>query len=338
MQIIRLNSSSKPNSTPPLALTIGNFDGVHLGHQALIRQLQVIAKQKQLKTAILIFEPQPLEFLKPDLAPPRIYSLREKITFLRQCNIDYIIIAKFDDHLRNQTAEQFADTLKNKLNAKHLVLGDDFHFGKNRQGNSDFLRNYGLPVNNIETILHNEQRVSSTRIRQTLQAGDFQLAAELLGRPYSIIGRVVLGDQIGRTINFPTINVALKRLKPCLHGIYAVDVKNLSHNFSDLALDPLKTGVSGFFPNSLFGAGHVGTRPAIKQNTPQWRLEVHFPDFNANLYGNLVEVTFLYFLHGEKNYPNLDALQTGILQDVNDLCQYRKETTHFPFQHQDKVL
>ena len=223
--------------------------------------------------------------------------------------------------------------LKLKLNAQSLVLGDDFHFGKDRQGNSEFLRDYGFDVTNLNTVALKGERVSSTRIRQVLQEGDLALAAKLLGRPYSITGRVQYGDQIGRTLDFPTINVRLNRHKPCLNGIYAVDVvcENASLSEKIKHSDPVLNGIAGYQNDSLFGAGHVGTRPAIQQAQPEWRLEVHFPDVSANLYGLLMRVTFLHYLHGELNYPSLEALKVGIDDDVQKLRDYRSRTSEFPF-------
>ena len=259
--------------------------------------------------------------------------MREKVEYLTELGVDYIAVAKFDNSFRSLSAEQFADILKEKLNAQSLVLGDDFHFGKNRQGNSEFLENYGFQVHNLETILSEGERVSSTRIRQTLAAGDLALAAQLLGRPYSITGRVQYGDQIGRTLNFPTINVRLNRHKPCLNGIYGVDVMCETTSLRDKvkADHPDRLGVAGYDHSALFGAGHVGTRPAIQQAQPEWRLEVHFPDVSANLYGLLMRVTFLNYLHGEKNYPSLEALKAGIDDDVVKLLEFRQNTPTFPF-------
>ena len=333
MKLLRINALSPYLQLPQTAVTIGNFDGVHLGHQAMISQLKTIALQAQLKTMVMVFEPQPLEFFKGYDAPPRISSLREKVEYLKELGIDYVAIAKFDDAFRSLSAHDFADILKNKLNCRHLVLGDDFHFGKNRQGNSAFLRDYGFQVNNLNTVALEGERVSSTRIRQVLQQGDLAQAAKLLGRPYSMIGRVQYGDQIGRTLNFPTINVAMNRHRPCLQGIYAVEVVCESTALPEYvqAADPSKTGVTGYTAQSLFGAAHVGTRPAIQQQHPEWRLEVHFPDVSANLYGLLMRVTFLDYLHGELNYPSLEALREGIDNDVEKLLAFRRNTTQFPF-------
>ncbi len=224
MKLLRLNALAPDFQLPLTAVTIGNFDGVHLGHQAMIQQLKQVAAQQQLKSLVMIFEPQPLEFFQGYEAPPRISSLREKVEYLTELGVDYIAVAKFDNTFRSLSAEAFASILKDQLNAQSLILGDDFHFGKNRQGNSEFLKNYGFDVHNLQTIALEGERVSSTRIRQTLAEGNLALAAQLLGRPYSITGRVQYGDQIGRTLDFPTINVRLNRHKPCLNGIYGVDV------------------------------------------------------------------------------------------------------------------
>ena len=333
MKLLRLNALPSHTQLEKTAVTIGNFDGVHLGHQAMIHQLKAVAKLQNLKTVVMIFEPQPLEFFKGYDAPPRISSLREKVEYLTELGVDYIAVAKFDNSFRSLSAEQFADILKEKLNAQSLVLGDDFHFGKNRQGNSEFLEKYGFQVHNLETILSEGERVSSTRIRQTLAAGDLALAAQLLGRPYSITGRVQYGDQIGRTLDFPTINVRLNRHKPCLNGIYGVDVICETTSLRDKvkADHPDRLGVAGYDHSALFGAGHVGTRPAIQQAQPEWRLEVHFPDVSVNLYGLLMRVTFLNYLHGEKNYPSLEALKAGIDDDVVKLLEFRQNTPTFPF-------
>ncbi len=332
MKLLRLNALAPHTQLPKTAVTIGNFDGVHVGHQAMIAQLKARAEAQNLKTLVMIFEPQPLEFFKGYEAPPRITSLREKVEYLTELGVDYIAVARFDRAFRHLSAEEFADMLKLQLNAQSLVLGDDFHFGKNRQGNSEFLRRYGFEVTNLNTVEFGGERVSSTRIRQVLQQGDLVLAAQLLGRPYSITGRVQYGDQLGRTLDFPTINVRVGRHKPCLQGIYGVQVEwqqgDLAKNVQ--SQNPQKPGIPGYLPGSLFGAGHVGTRPAIAQEQPEWRLEVHFPEVSAHLYGLLMKVTFLNYLHGELNYPSLEALKAGIDDDVVKLRAFRENTPNFP--------
>lgn len=333
MKLLRLNALAPNFQLPKTAVTIGNFDGVHLGHQAMVQQLKEIASAQNLKTAVMLFEPQPLEYFKAYEAPPRINSLREKVEYLSELGVDYIVVAKFDNTFRNLSAEEFAYILKDKLNAYSLVLGEDHHFGKNRQGNSQFLRDFGFQVTDLQNVEVDGQRVSSTLIRETLQAGNLALAAKLLGRPYSITGRVQYGDQIGRTINFPTINVRLNRHKPCLHGIYGVEVvcETESLQLKAQHSSASQPGIPGYSQHSLYGAGHVGTRPAIQQEHPEWRLEVHFPEVSANLYGLLMRVTFLNFLHGEKNYPSLEALKAGIDDDVDKLLEFRRTHQQFPF-------
>jgi riboflavin kinase/FMN adenylyltransferase len=335
MKLLRLHSLSPKDVLPPVAATIGNFDGVHLGHQAMIQTLKDTAKTNHLKTLVMLFEPQPQEFFRGDDAPMRITSWREKVEVLRTLDVDYVLLVQFDQAFRSLTAQAFADLLKQRLNVKELVIGDDFRFGCDRAGDVTFLKNYGFPVAILQTILVDGQRVSSTRIRECLACGDFAQAAHLLGRSYQITGRIQYGDQIGRTIDFPTANVALNRLTPCLHGIYAVQME-LADGRSLLDLTHGQ-GIPAYTNGSLFGAGHVGTRPAIKgQSKKTWRLEVFLPHpahptkLSANLYGLRVKVTFLHFLHAERDYPSLEALQDGIQDDVKVLIEYRARTSVFP--------
>ena len=335
MKLLRLHSLAQDYALPPLAVTIGNFDGVHLGHQAMIQTLKDTAKAHQLKTLVMLFEPQPQEFFRGEDAPARITSWREKVDILKSLDVDYVLLVRFDNAFRSLTAQAFADLLKSRLNAKELVIGDDFRFGCDRAGDVTFLKNFGFPVAILPTILVDGERVSSTRIRECLAQGNFVQAARLLGRPYRITGRIQYGDQIGRTIDFPTANVALNRLTPCLHGIYAVQME-IADGSSLFDLTH-QQGIPAYANGSMFGAGHVGTRPAIKdQSKKTWRLEVFLPHpahptkLSANLYGLRVTVTFLHFLHGERDYPSLEALQDGIQDDVKKLIEYRAKTINFP--------
>lgn len=330
MKLIQLDSPTLPE-LPPIAFTIGNFDGVHLGHQAILQRLKNTANSRNLKTAVMFFEPQPKEFFaainqqndKTIYAPARISSWQEKADLLAALDIDYAILANFDNHFRQQSADSFSHKLK-QLNVKHIMVGDDFRFGNDRSGDSHYLANAGFDVDKLETVVLDKERISSTRIRECLAAGNLIEASKLLGRPYSISGVVEYGDQIGRTIDFPTANVALNRPKPCLHGIYGVNVLSLEDAPLSHFAQVGKTGIAGTVPHSLFGAAHVGTRPAIKNKPAEWRLEVHLPQFAGDLYGKKLHVTFLHFLHGERNYDSLDALKTGILTDVAELIEWRK--------------
>jgi riboflavin kinase/FMN adenylyltransferase len=345
-QLIAPPSTASTNNSPvelaPCVLTIGNFDGVHLGHQAMLAQVRDIARTKNLGAAAMIFEPQPREFFAPAKAPARLTNLAEKQALLAEYGVETLIVAGFDTDFRSLSAQAFADILAKRLNVKALVLGDDFRFGHDRTGDSQFLRDYGLDVTNLHTVtdgstdsdsidnINNDAaRISSTRVRDLLLAGDIHAANELLGRDYAITGLVIRGDQIGRTMDFPTANIDLQRLKPALHGIFAVDVVSLDDNgnvipdgLTALATDG-NTGVSGLCPHSLFGTASIGIRPSVDKGN-DWRLEVHFPKLQADLYGLNLQVRFLHFLHGERRYDGLEALKAGIHQDVTDLLEWRK--------------
>lgn len=333
MQLIQLNQHTT-QQLPPLAFTIGNFDGVHLGHQAILQRLKDTAASQQLKTAVMFFEPQPKEFFasvnEQITAPARISSWQEKADLLAALGIDFVILANFDQAFREQTAQDFAEKLQ-QLNVKHILVGDDFRFGHDRSGDASYLMQAGFCVDKLDTVLLDAQRISSTRIRQCLANGELAQAATLLGRGYSITGVVEYGDQIGRTIDFPTANVALNRPTPCLHGIYAVEVVSLGNKPLPAFATGKHTGMAGFSENSLFGAAHVGTRPAIKNKPAQWRLEVHLPKFAGDLYHSQLKVTFLHFLHGERNYNGLTELKTGILNDVQQLIAWRQSIAKKPF-------
>ena len=344
-QLISSPHSSSTDTVPvelaSCVLTIGNFDGVHLGHQAMLAQVREIAHTQDLGAAVMILEPQPREFFAPAKAPARLTNLAEKQALLAEYGVETLIVAGFDTEFRSLSAQAFADILAKRLNVKALVLGDDFRFGHDRTGDSQFLRDYGLDVTNLHTVtdsnidnddlndVNNEAaRISSTRIRDLLLAGDIHAANILLDRDYAITGSVVRGDQIGRTMDFPTANIDLQRIKPALHGIFAVDVVSLNENgdvipdgLTKLAIDN-NIGVAGLRPHSLFGTANIGKRPSVDKGD-DWRLEVHFPKLKADLYGLNLEVRFLHFLHGERRYDGLDALKAGIHQDVTDLLAWR---------------
>ncbi|MGE6245237.1 riboflavin biosynthesis protein RibF [Psychrobacter proteolyticus] len=346
-QLISSPHASSTDTVPvelaSCVLTIGNFDGVHLGHQAMLAQVREIAHTKNLGAAVMIFEPQPREFFAPAKAPARLTNLAEKQALLAEYGVETLIVAGFDTEFRSLSAQAFADILAKRLNVKALVLGDDFRFGHDRTGDSQFLRSYGLDVTNLHTVTDNSNdsdsvdtidndaaRISSTRVRDLLLAGDLQAANRLLGRDYAITGVVVRGDQIGRTIDFPTANIDLQRIKPALHGIFAVDVVSLDDNGSVIAdgLTALatdgRTGVAGLRAHSLFGTANIGKRPSVDKGD-DWRLEVHFPQLQADLYGLNLHVRFLHFLHGERRYDGIEALKAGIHQDVADLLEWREK-------------
>ena len=334
------SSDAAPSNTSsvaltPCVLTIGNFDGVHLGHQAMLAQVRELAAARKLSAAVMIFEPQPREFFAPASAPARLTNLAEKQALLAEYGVETLIVASFDNDFRSLSAQAFADILAQRLNVQALVLGDDFKFGHDRTGDSQFLRDYGLHVTNLDTITddnHKAARISSTRIRDLLLAGDINAANALLGRDYAITGTVVGGDKIGRTMDFPTANIDLKRIKPTLHGIFAVDVVSLDSDGNVIPSDLVKRadgghkGIAGLQAHSLFGTANIGTRPSVDK-THDWRLEVHFPQLQADLYGLTLQVRFLHYLHGERHYESLDALKEGIHHDVQELMEWRDKQT-----------
>lgn len=328
-------TNTNPVDLAPCVLTIGNFDGVHLGHQAMLAQVRELAKAHKLSSAVMIFEPQPREFFAPATAPARLTNLAEKQALLAEYGVETLIVAGFDNEFRSLSATAFADILAQRLNVQALVLGDDFRFGHDRTGDSQFLRDYGLHVINLHTVTDDSDkaaRISSTRIRDLLLAGDIDAANALLGRDYAITGTVVGGDKIGRTMDFPTANIDLKRIKPALHGIFAVDVVSLDNDGHVIPDGLLKhadndhKGIAGLQAHSLFGTANIGTRPSVDK-THDWRLEVHFPQLQADLYGLTLQVRFLHYLHGERHYESLDALKEGIHHDVQELIEWRDKQT-----------
>lgn len=323
MQVIHLNPQQPP-TLPPLALTLGNFDGVHLGHNAMLHALQQDAKRLSLQTAVMVFEPQPREFFSPSNPPARLNTLDEKISLLQNLGVDFLLVADFNHAFRSLSAFDFGLLLQ-RLNACYLVLGDDFRFGHDRTGDKFFLQEMGFLVDSLATISIDGVRISSTAVRSALSKGDLTYAKTLLGRDYAITGKVIHGDKIGRKLGFATANIALNRQKVALQGVFGADIFALKDNqpidFNTLAINE-QTGIAGTAANSLWGAVNIGTRPSV--GGMDCRLEVHLPKFAGDLYDLTLKVVFKHFLHDEKKYPNLDALQSAISQDVTQLIQWRK--------------
>ena len=299
MQLIRgLYNLTRPLSAS--AVTIGNFDGVHRGHQQVISQLKRVAQQASLPTVVIIFEPQPIEYFAPDKAPKRLARFREKIAYLQAQQIDYLLCLRFDDELASQSAETFVQQiLLQSLNTRHLVIGDDFHFGKNRQGNFQFLQHhserFGFTVDETETLILDGERVSSTRVRNCIQQDDFDKAAELLGRPYSLSGRVAHGQKLGRKLGFPTINIKMGDKTLIVKGIFAVIVKGIDNR-------------------ALQGVASIGTRPTV--NGVDTILEVYILDFDQDVYGYSVVVEFLHKIRNEEKFASLEELTRWIARDT----------------------
>lgn len=279
--------------------TIGNFDGVHLGHQAVLGELAEKGEEMGLPTAVITFEPQPQEYFVHGVIPPRLTRLREKLKALRRFSVDRVLCLSFNPKLAALSAEEFVQkVLIDGLGIKYLVVGDDFHFGCNRSGNFEMLKQAGkqhqFEVVNMHTFGISGDRVSSTRIRQALQAGDLQQAEQLLGRPYRMSGRVAHGSKLGRTIGFPTANLFLHRKKTPVDGVYAVEM----------------FGIDG---EPVAGVANVGTRPTV--DGTRSLLEVHLFDFDQDIYGAHVDVDFLMKIREERKFESFDALKQQILKD-----------------------
>jgi len=297
-------------------VTVGNFDGVHLGHKAILQRVKNIAHKLNLPSLVVIFEPQPEEYFKGINCPARLTRLREKLEFLRDFEIDYIYVMPFTKIIADLSAEDFVkDFLVECLSVKHLVIGDDFCFGHGRSGNFAYLKkiseqyDFTVEASKAITLVEDTQkfRVSSTRIREALHLGDLQLAAKLLGRSYSMCGRVVHGDKRGRKLDFPTANIFLHRQKTPISGVYVVKVSSL-----DLRLDASSSLKSRL--DTHIGVANIGSRPTVNGSSPI--LEVHLFDFDQDIYGHYVQVKFLAKLRDEKFFPSFEKLKAQIEQDI----------------------
>lgn len=308
MRLIRGLHNLERNPTG-CAATIGNFDGVHLGHQAVLGQLAERAGSLGLSTTVITFEPQPQEYFAPAHAPPRLTRLREKITALRRYSVDSVLCLRFNQKLAALTAEEFVQRiLVDGLQVKYLVVGDDFRFGHGREGDFTYLQQagerHGFQVAHMHTFEIDGVRVSSTRIRQALEAGDMLQAERLLGRPYRMLGRVAHGDKRGRTIGFPTANIFLHRHRTPVQGVYAVEVFGLN-------------------PEPLQGVANVGTRPTV--DGTRSLLEINLFDFDQQVYGEYVAVDFLHKLRPERKFESFDALKQQIERDVIEAKRFFAE-------------
>ncbi len=286
----------------PVALTVGNFDGVHLGHQSLLNELKTAAKARSLKTAVVIFEPHPREFFTPLDAPARLSSLREKLEMFELLGIDRVHVCRFNAEFAQMSAAYFIHALHEKLFAKYVLIGDDFRFGSKRAGDFALMEKIaeqqGFEVQAVNTVKNDGVRISSTAVRAALTAGQLRRAHDYLGRHYSISGRVVHGDGVGKKLGYPTANMQMKHNRPPLSGIFVVEVHAAGH------------GV-------LRGVASLGVRPTLKHDAKPV-LEVHLFEFDQDIYGKKLRVEFLQKHRDEEKFSDVAALTRQIALDVEN--------------------
>jgi riboflavin kinase/FMN adenylyltransferase len=296
-----------PAQRQPCALTIGNFDGVHLGHRAVLQRLVAVARERSLPACVLTFEPHPREYFArvrsapPGEAPARILTERDKLDALAACGIDRVCVAHFNASMAAMPAERFIDDLiVDGLQARYLLIGDDFRFGAGRRGDHAMLAAsapaHGLALERMPTIADQGERYSSSAVRRALAGGDLARARALLGHPYCISGHVIHGRKLGRTLGFPTLNLRIPHTNPAISGIFIVQV----HGLADRPLPAVAS---------------LGTRPAV-EHAGRLLLEVHVFDFAESVYGRLVRVEFIARLREERHYENLDLLVEQIHRDA----------------------
>ncbi len=299
MELVRGMHNLRPRHRGCVA-TIGNFDGVHLGHQHMISAVRAEAAALGVPATVITFEPTPREYFEGPAAPSRLTRLREKLEALEACGVDRVVVLRFDDRMRGMSAVDFIDRLLvDGLGVRHLVVGHDFHFARRREGTVEILRNagerHGFSVEEVDQFLVAGERVSSSLVREALNRGDLERATRLLGRPYRMAGRVRLGKKLGRTLGFPTANLALHRKVVPLWGIFAVRV-------SGAGLDGHPAVAS------------LGTRPTVNGTDPL--LEVHLFDWDGSLYGRCLDVDFIERLRDEQKFESLDALVAQMHRDA----------------------
>jgi riboflavin kinase/FMN adenylyltransferase len=309
MQLIRGLHNLRPAHRGCVA-TIGNFDGVHLGHQEVFRHLKAEAVRQGLPSTVITFEPQPQEFFAPDAAPSRLTRLREKLEVIEEAGVGRVLLLEFGPRLAAMPAEQFIETLLVEgLAVTYLFVGDDFRFGRGRSGDIGLLRGagrrHGFQVDTMHTFLVEDQRVSSTRIREALARGDLREANRLLGRPYHICGRVGHGDRRGRQIGFPTANLDLHRRVSPLRGVFAVRVRGLDDQ-------------------PLPGVANIGTRPTVGGDL-RYLLEVHLFDFAREIYGAHLQVEFCHKLRDERRFESFQQLREQIVRDAASARAWLKQ-------------
>ncbi len=319
MEIIRGLHNLSMTQNQACVATIGNFDGVHSGHQQLLAQLCETAKEKNMPSLVIIFEPQPQEYFVPERSPARLTRFRDKVEVIERCGIDKLLVIHFNETFAQLSSDDFVEQILVKnLAIDYLQVGDDFQFGKGRQGNFSSLQasgeKYSFTVENSPTFLYHGERISSTRIRQALEQGDMELTRKLLNRPYWMSGHIQHGAKLGRTIGFPTANIPLHRNIPAVSGVFAVCLwgQELGVCRDMIETDNDLQGINGI--------ANIGYRPTV--DGKKGLLEVHLFDFKGELYGKLVHVDFLHKIRDEIKFASFDLLKEQIFNDVEAAKDY----------------
>jgi len=313
MKVFRGLSHSIPDR--PCALTIGNFDGVHLGHQALLAQVRQAANRLNASASVMTFEPHPREFFAmrvghADKAPTRISNLRDNMNAMALAGMDNIIVEHFNATFANQSPHDFIEkVLVRGLRVKWLMVGEDFCFGAKRAGNVKMLQEagqqYGFEVVTLPTVTSSGKRISSSSVREALAVGDFKTSFALIGHPFTISGRVVHGQKLGRTIGFPTLNLRFAHQRPAVHGVFVVQVHGLNEQ-------PMPAVAS------------LGVRPTV-EDAGRVLLETHVFDYNESCYGKLVQVEFLQKIRDEQKFPDMASMTAAIHQDAETARAYFRQ-------------
>ena len=300
MKVYNWKITDKKLDIGPSAAAIGNFDGVHLGHRKVLEEAKKLSMEKKLPISVLTFEPHPREFFSSEKNNFLLQTNLQKIETLRNHGINNLINLKFDKNLSELQPEEFIEKILYKnLSLKHVFVGKDFKFGKNRKGDIDTLKNigskYNISVSSINLKTLNTVSISSSKIRELIKSGNIIEANKLLGRPYKISGLVIEGDKRGRSINFPTANIKLENLIMPAFGVYSVVVKGIENKIYN-------------------GIANIGRRPTV--NDRGVLLEVNIFDFNKNIYGKEISVNLLNFIRKEKKFDGIESLKTQIKNDV----------------------
>ena len=301
MKVVRQARELQTNGRK-VCLAIGVFDGVHLGHQQVIRQAIADARQHEAISVALTFDRHPSSVVAPEHAPALIYSLPQKLRAIGSIGIDATLLIEFTENFSRKTGEEFVRELVEGFGSIHSIcVGSNFTFGHKRSGNVDLLRRLGgelkFQVHGLAALALDGERVSSTRIRDCIRAGDLDDASQMLGRSYAIAGRVIEGDRVGRTLGAPTANVEIAGLVLPPSGVYAVHAEVKERSYRAVA--------------------NLGVRPTLRNPQPQQRFEVHLLDFNGDIYGQEIEVTFVQKLREERRFESLDALKEQISKDIS---------------------